>query len=92
MSWIIQQLNIPENYLIIDPYMGSGTTIRAAKDAGFQSIGIEIEEKYCEVAARRLQQEVFAFNESEPGAFAPGLRHRPQPLGNLPMPVEKSLS
>ena len=55
---------VPEG-IVLDPYMGVGTTLLAAKLEGRKAIGIEIEERYCEIAARRLAQGVFDWTLAE---------------------------
>ncbi len=60
LLWLVGLASV-EKETILDPFMGSGTTLRAAKDLNRKATGIEIEEKYCEIAAKMLSQEVFNF-------------------------------
>lgn len=54
----------PRARSVLDPFMGSGTTLRAAKDVGVRGIGVELEERYCEIAARRMAQEALPFDQA----------------------------
>ena len=55
ISWIIS-ISTPENATILDPFLGSGTTAVACVETGRHYIGIELEEKYCEIARRRVAE------------------------------------
>ncbi len=58
LKWLVKVF-VDES--VIDPFMGTGTTLHAAKDSGVPAIGIELEERYCEIAARRMSQSVLDF-------------------------------
>jgi hypothetical protein len=57
--WVLA-CSLPDE-VVLDCFAGSGTTLRVAKDMGRRAIGIEISERYCEIAAKRLAQEVLDF-------------------------------
>jgi DNA modification methylase len=55
---LLEISSLPSGSTVLDPFLGSGTTAVAAKSRGLRSIGIEAEERWCEVAAQRLSQGV----------------------------------
>lgn len=80
MRWVIEQLRIPVGATILDPYMGSGPVGVAAVQLGYKYVGIEKDERYFDVAAKRI---------SDASRAAQGLSKQltgaPQDYENLPM-------
>ena len=55
MKYLIKLIT-PTGGTVYDPFAGSGTTLIAAKDMGFDSVGVEMSEEYCEIIKNRISQ------------------------------------
>jgi tRNA G10 N-methylase Trm11 len=58
MEWAMA--NVPPGALVVDPFMGSGSTLIVAQRRGLRAIGIDVDERQCEIAAKRLSQGILA--------------------------------
>jgi site-specific DNA-methyltransferase (adenine-specific) len=56
LRWLLAETSMGGT--VLDPFMGSGTTLRAAKDQALQAVGIDVDAHFCDIAARRMAQEV----------------------------------